>query len=170
MQHIQQAEPEALSPEELNERIAILRKFRALLEQQRTKFREYLNVLELQEGKIAEEDAEALLAHSELENQIVAGIGSLQKVIGPMQKLYISSRASTYNPADAMPIEKLQDDLAHLRTQVLAQNEKNRLLLKNHLCEIKQQIQTVSARNPYRARQSVYADSIATGSLVQLEA
>ena len=33
-----------ISQEELNERVAILRKFRSLLEQQREKFREYLKV------------------------------------------------------------------------------------------------------------------------------
>ena len=55
-----------LSQEELNERIQILKKFRQLLEQQRTKFQEYLKVLEAQESKINEENAEALLAHSEL--------------------------------------------------------------------------------------------------------
>ena len=40
---------ENLSKEELDERVAILKRFRALLEQQRTKFREYLKVLESQE-------------------------------------------------------------------------------------------------------------------------
>ena len=53
-----------LSQEELNERIQILKKFRQLLEQQRTKFQEYLKVLEAQESKINEENAEALLAHA----------------------------------------------------------------------------------------------------------
>ena len=88
---------ETISQEELDERMAILRRFRALLEQQRTKFREYLKVLEMQESKIAMQDTESIKAHSDLENQIVEGIGSLQKVIGPMQKLYLSARKSTYN-------------------------------------------------------------------------
>ena len=37
---------EQLTQEELNERVEILKKLRALLEMQRNKFREYLKVLE----------------------------------------------------------------------------------------------------------------------------
>ena len=83
-----------ISKEELDERVAILKKFRMLLEQQRKKFQEYLKVLESQENKIAEEDSDSLIAHSELEAQIVQGIGSLQKVIVPMQELYNKSGAA----------------------------------------------------------------------------
>ena len=158
---------EIISQKELDERMAILRRFRSLLEQQRTKFREYLKVLEMQESKIASQDVESIRAHSELETQIVEGIGSLQKVIGPMQKLYLSARKSTYNPADIVPIEKLQDDLTHLQTQVLAQNERNRQLLRSGMTELREQI--VSIKNPYRARQSVYAEPEA-GNLIQIEA
>ena len=43
---------EEISQAELDERVAILRKFRALLEQQRKKFQEYLAVLEKQEHSI----------------------------------------------------------------------------------------------------------------------
>ena len=104
-----------LTQAELDERILILKRFRSLLEQQRTKFQEYLKVLEAQESKISEEDAEALLAHSELETEIVANIGSLQKVIVPMQDLYNRSRAATYNPADAVPITRIQSDIEKLQ-------------------------------------------------------
>ena len=159
---------ENLTQAELDERIAILHRFRTLLEQQRTKFREYLKVLEMQESKISEEDAEALLVHSELENQIVEHLGSLQKVIVPMQQLYIQNRASTYNPADIIPIEKIQNDLANLQTQVLAQNQKNQLLLKNHISDIRQKM--LSIQNPYRTRSSIYAEKGKTGVMIQIDA
>ncbi|MBQ2600944.1 MAG: flagellar biosynthesis protein FlgN [Treponema sp.] len=160
---------EILSQEELAERVAIIKRFKALLENQRSKFQEYLNVLEMQENQIASQNAEALMAHSELENQIVEGIGSLQKVIVPMKKLYlgIKSSASTYNPADIIPIEKLQDDLSNLQTQVIAQNERNRRLIKLQMGEIREQM--VAIKNPYRSRQSVYAD-VESGNLVQVDA
>ena len=160
---------EILSHEELAERVAIIKRFKALLENQRSKFQEYLNVLEMQENQIASQNAEALMAHSELENQIVEGIGSLQKVIVPMKKLYlgIKSSASTYNPADIIPIEKLQDDLSNLQTQVIAQNERNRRLIKLQMGEIREQM--VAIKNPYRSRQSVYAD-VESGNLVQVDA
>ena len=98
---------EILSQEELAERVAIVKRFRALLEKQRSRFQEYLRILEMQEDEIGGQNADALLAHSELENQIVEGIDSLQKVIVPMRKLYldVKSSASTYSPADIVPIE-----------------------------------------------------------------
>ncbi len=156
-----------LSQEELNERIQILKKFRQLLEQQRTKFQEYLKVLEAQESKINEENAEALLAHSELEAQIVKGIGSLQKVIVPIQDLVTRTHAATYNPADAKPIEDIKAELAKLQGQVLKQNEKNRNLLKFHMAQVKEQIQEF--KNPYRSLNSVYFTTMTTGSRIQVE-
>lgn len=156
-----------LSQEELNERIQILKKFRQLLEQQRTKFQEYLKVLEAQESKINEENAEALLAHSELEAQIVKGIGSLQKVIVPMQDLVTRTHAATYNPADAKPVEDIKAELAKLQGQVLKQNEKNRNLLKFHMAQVKEQIQEF--KNPYRSLNSVYFTTMTTGSRIQVE-
>ena len=159
---------EKLTQEELDERVAILKRFRMLLEQQRTKFQEYLAVLELQESKISAEDADALIAHSELEAQIVAGIGSLQKVIVPMQKLYQSTKAATYNPQEAVPVNELQNDLEKLQTQVLQQNEKNRALLRTHISDIKKQI--VEFKNPYRNRKSIYAERGVSGSIVHIDA
>lgn len=157
-----------LSKAELDERILILKRFRSLLEQQRKKFQDYLKVLEAQESKITEEDAEALLEHSQLETEIVANIGSLQKVIIPMQALYNKSNAASYNPAEAVPISRIQDDLAKLQTQVLAQNEKNRGLLKVHMTSLRKQISDF--KNPYRTVTSVYAQKSTTaGSRIQVE-
>jgi len=159
---------EKLTQAELDERIAILKRFRSLLEKQRAKFQEYLEVLELQESKISMEDADAIIAHSELENQIVAGIGSLQKVIVPMQELYLSSKAASFSPQDAVPIERLQQDLSKLQGQVLAQNEKNRTLLKSHITELRSQM--VQIKNPYKNRQSVYSESKQTSTMVMIDA
>ena len=77
-----------LTQAEIDERAAILRRFRSLLEQQRDKFREYLLVLESQSKVIQEENTESLLAHTELEQQIASHIISLQKVIKPMELMY----------------------------------------------------------------------------------
>ncbi len=160
-----------ISEEELAERIAILKRFRELLEQQRKKFQEYLNMLELQENKITEEDTASIVAHSNLEEQIVSGINSLQKVIVPMQRLYESVNARTgdaYKTADSEPIVKLQGELSNLRTQVLAQNEKNQQLLKKRMVELRKEI--LSIKNPYKSNQSVYAEQAKTGSLVHIDA
>ena len=159
---------EELTQEELDERIAILKRFRSLLEMQRAKFNEYLKVLELQEQSISLEDAEAIFAHSELENQIVSNIASLQKVIVPMEKLYRTSNAATYNPLESKPVSTIQQELESLKLQVQNQNQKNQDLLRMHMTELRQQLG--SLRNPYKYNRSVYAESVVAGSLMNIEA
>jgi len=50
----------------------------------------------------------------------------------------------------------------------LAQNKKNRDLLRSHIDSIRTQI--ASFRNPYKNRRSIYAEKSATASLVMVEA
>lgn len=156
-----------LTDEELNERVAILRRFRTLLEQQRSKFQEYLNVLEKQEGAISKEDTNAIISHAELEQQVVAGIKNLQKVIVPMSEIYKSSAQNVTSENDKS-VESIQNELEKLQDKVLAQNQKNRELLKKHLVQIRSQIENF--KNPYRKNRSIYASAQnAHGSLVAVE-
>lgn len=158
-----------LSKDELNERVAILKRFRALLVQQRNKFQEYLNVLESQEGKIELADGDSILAHTELENQIVKNLASLQKVIVPMQGMY-NAIMPGLPVADNATVEQLQLDLANLQKQVLAQNERNRNLLQAQMGKIKNQLGGMNLMNPYRGRSSVYAEKTAVGSVIEFNA
>ncbi len=158
-----------LSKDELNERVAILKRFRALLVQQRNKFQEYLNVLESQEGKIELADGDSILAHTELENQIVKNLASLQKVIVPMQGMYNAIMPGV-PVADNATVEQLQLDLANLQKQVLAQNERNRNLLQAQMGKIKNQLGGMNLMNPYRGRSSVYAEKTAVGSVIEFNA
>ena len=158
-----------LSKEELDERIAILKRFRKLLEQQRNKFQEYLMVLESQEGKITEENADSIMAHTELENQIVKNLASLQNVIVPMQGMY-NAIVPGVPVADNAKVEQLQLDLANLQKQVLAQNERNRRLLQSQMSKIKNQLGNMNLMNPYRGRSSVYAEKTAVGSVIEFNA
>lgn len=155
---------EEISAQELEERVALLKKFRSLLQQQRDKFREYLNVLEKQENSITTENADALLAHTELEQQVVSNIMNLQKVIVPMADLYRERGGDQGEES----ITSLQSDLSNLQNQVLAQNKKNRDLLRSHIASIRTQI--ASFRNPYKNHRSIYAEKNATGSMVVVEA
>ena len=157
-----------LSKEELDERIAILKRFRKLLEQQRNKFQEYLMVLESQEGKITEENADSIMAHTELENQIVKNLASLQKVIVPMQGMY-NAIVPGVPVADNAKVEQLQLDLANLQKQVLAQNERNRNLLQSQMNKVKTQLGGMNLMNPYRGRSSIYAEKAAVGSMLSIE-
>ena len=158
---------EEITQEELNERVEILKKLRALLEMQRNKFREYLKVLEQQEHSIETENSEALIMHTELEQEVVKGIANLQKVIIPMSELYKSSSASDGNISDSA-VNELQKDLSTLQNKVLAQNEKNRELLRTHMTQIKTQIEQF--KNPYRNVKSVYAQKVTAGNFVEVEA
>ena len=158
---------EEITQEELNERVEILKKLRALLEMQRNKFREYLKVLEQQEHSIETENSEALIMHTELEQEVVKGIANLQKVIIPMSELYKSSSSNDGNISDSA-VNELQKDLSNLQNKVLAQNEKNRELLRTHMTQIKTQIEQF--KNPYRNVKSVYAQKVTAGNFVEVEA
>lgn len=160
-----------LTQAQIDERVAILKRFRSLLEQQRNKFREYLKVLECQQDKIELEDSDALAAHTELEQQIVANISNLQKVIEPMQSMYNAAvLASDGNADDKAGVQKMQSDLADLQKKVLAQNEKNRNLLKIHIEQIKKQLVSVRQANPYNGRRSIYAECQDVVSTIAIEA
>lgn len=153
-----------ISQEELNERIALLKKFRSLLLQQREKFQQYLTVLEKQETSIESENSEKLLAHTELEQQVVSNIMNLQKVIVPMSELY-KERGAHLEEESVVAIQK---DLNDLQQKVLEQNAKNRELLKAHIVQIRSQIS--SLKNPYKNNRSIYAEKATVGNLVAVEA
>lgn len=159
---------EEISQEELNERVALLKHFKKLLEQQRAKFQEYLNVLEKQQDSISAENTDALVAHTEIEQQVVKSISNLQKVIVPMQKMY---SLSSGNSAEDKDIENMQNELNSLQTKVLAQNEKNRELLKSHIIELRSRISSMQNTNPYRNAASVYAASAKnSGRMIEVQA
>lgn len=157
-----------ITQEELNERVALLRRFRSLLEEQRGKFREYLTVLEKQQDSITSENPENLLAHTELEQQVVKSIANLQKVIVPMSKMY-SAVGNKAPAAEDAEITKIQNDLSDLQDKVLKQNAINRDLLRVHIEQLRSQI--ANFKNPYKNNRSVYANvhAQAVATMVQVE-
>ena len=143
-----------LSEEELNERVALLKRFKELLEKQRQKFKDYLNVLEKQQTVIQNQDTEALLVHTEIEQQIVANIQNLQKVIEPIEQMYIASSLDSEKNNLDMEIPTLKTDLAKLQKDVLNQNNKNRELLKTQMAQLREKIDGI--KNPYKYNKSIY--------------
>ena len=141
-----------ITQEELDKRVDLLHRFKDLLKQQRTKFQEYLTVLEKQQDSISAEDPEHLLAHTELEQQVVKNLANLQKVIVPMKKMYANSKDTT-GKEDA-EITKIQSELTDLQTKVLKQNEINRDLLRVHIEQLKTRMNNF--KNPYKNVTSVY--------------
>jgi transcription termination factor NusB len=158
--------PQTLTQGQINERVAVLRRFRELLEAQRNKFGEYLHVLEQHSATIEAENPEAILAHTELEQNIVSSIVTLQKVIKPIETMYHEIKAAS--PEADIEIPALQADLEQLQKQVLERNEQNRALLKSHLNHIRTRLSEI--QNPYRNLKSVYAspqEQVAT--LIQVD-
>ena len=151
-----------LTQGEVDERVAILKRFRELLTEQRNKFREYLTVLEKQAQMISTENIDAMVHHTEIEQSIISEIYTIQKVIDPLEVLYRDAHPGI---SDA-EIPKLKTDLEHLRKEVIEQNGKNRELLKSHMTVLRQQV--LSLRNPYAKRSSVYASDSQTASCIDI--
>ncbi|MDR0877678.1 MAG: flagellar biosynthesis protein FlgN [Treponema sp.] len=165
----------AISLEEFNQRVAILKRFRALLTEQRDRFRSYLEVLDKQKDVIETGSAEDLLSHVELEEKIVADIFSIQKVIDPLEEMY---RAVTdklepagfsisENPRDDVP--SLKSALEGLKTEAAARSTRNRELLSRRMGEIRSEI-TALRNNPYAgsARRSGFSEAW-TASLIDIK-
>ena len=159
-----------LTQEQLDERIAVLKRLRSLLEQQRAKFAEYLNVLEKQQDKIELDDGDALMAHAELEQQIVASISNLQKVIEPVKAMYNSNNGQGFAEQDKAGVKDIQNELDALQKKVLLQNEHNRALLRVHLDKIRRQLTEVQKANPYNGRRSIYAERYPVATTIAIEA
>ena len=151
-----------ISQEELEERVRLLHRFKDLLQQQRAKFQEYLNVLEKQQDSITEENADNLMAHAELGKQVVQNLVNLQKVIVPMKKM-----CPVTNDAE---LNKIQDELVDLQEKVSKQNEINRDLIRVHMESLISRINNF--KNPYKNNRSVFASSQSNkvASLVSVEA
>jgi hypothetical protein len=153
-----------ISEEELAQRVAIVRRFRELLIQQRERFHNYLAVLEKQQDVIKTGSAEELLAQVELEEQIVADIFSIQKVIDPLEEMYRT--AVPFSPADDVPALKVA--LENLKTRAISQFEYNKDLLSSRMAELRTEIKELK-NNPFvGASRSLYQNSV-TASLVDIE-
>lgn len=127
-----------MTAELIEERVALLRKFRETLLVQREKFRQYLTVLDKEEASIIENDPDTLTNQVELENQIVREILAVQKVVEPMEELYKAHGEKLGH--DDQEILELQNSLDHIKEEVLKRNQRNRDLLKGHMNMLRQRI------------------------------
>uniref|UniRef100_A0A7C3E6Y0 Flagellar biosynthesis protein FlgN n=1 Tax=Gracilinema caldarium TaxID=215591 RepID=A0A7C3E6Y0_9SPIR len=143
----------ALSEEELAHRVAILKRFRELLQEQRNRFQEYLIVLDKQKDVIEKGDTDALISHVELEEKIVSDIFAIQKVIDPLEDLY---RASY--PERETEVPKLKAALEELKNEAVQRSQRNRDLLSKRMDQLRSEIKTLR-NNPFAARRSVYDNS-----------
>ena len=141
---------------ELAQRVAVLRRFKILLTQQRDRFRSYMDLLEKQQSVIESGSAEDLLTYVEIEEKIVADIFSIQKVIDPLEEMYYSviskqdGRTSVRidNPEE---VSGLKASLEKLKSEAVIRSTKNKELLSKRMLELRQEIKTLR-NNPYAAK------------------
>jgi len=150
--------------EELAQRVSILRRFRELLIQQRERFHNYLAALEKQQKVIESGSIEELLSHVELEEQIIADIFSIQKVIDPLEDMYQS--ALPHSSSD--DISALKVTLENLKSQAAVRSAHNRDLLSTRMAEIRTEIAELR-NNPFiNNARSAYQNSM-SASLVDIK-
>ena len=146
----------AISPAELKQRVAVIKRFKELLKAQRDRFRAYLDTLDRQKDVIEQGNADDLLRHVELEEKIVADIFSMQKVIDPLEKMYQSTKLETpqtaasagETPSDKEELSSLKEALDGLKAQAIVSSERNRELLTKRMEELRSEIKGMRS-NPY---------------------
>jgi hypothetical protein len=163
---------------ELAQRVAILKRFKILLTQQRDRFRSYLHLLDKQQSIIESGSAEDLLTYVEIEEKIVADIFSIQKVIDPLEEMYYSVTAgadsgiavhgdnSDIRSTDEVPT--LKASLERLKSEAVIRSTKNKELLSKRMLELRTEIKTLR-NNPYaKAGRRSYSETT-SASLVDLQ-
>ncbi|WP_461245766.1 flagellar biosynthesis protein FlgN [Treponema sp. R6D11] len=153
---------------ELAQRVAILKRFKILLSQQRERFKSYLDLLDKQQNVIESGSAEDLLTYVEIEEKIVADIFSIQKVIDPLEEMYNSvvSEQSQSNLAIKLEnsdgqeeVPSLKSSLEKLKSEAVIRSTKNKELLSKRMLELRQEIKTLR-NNPYAASgRTAYSNS-----------
>jgi hypothetical protein len=166
--------------EEVVRRVAILKRFRELLQAQRERFRNYLEVLDKQKDVIERGSPDDILSHVELEEKIVADIFSIQKVIDPLEDMYrvaypervglgagrdkaldgteAGGKAQGPGEEPAFEVQNLKNALEDLKNEAIFRSERNRALLANRMSEIHSEIKSLK-QNPYTEKRSVYGES-----------
>jgi len=149
-----------ISATELNQRVAVLKRFKELLKAQRDRFQAYLTALDKQKDVIQSGTTDDLIRHVELEEKIVADIFSIQKVIDPLEKMYQAvtvnkpangSQEPTIKEAGEEEVISLKEALDSLKVEAVMRSERNRELLAKRMAELRSEINSMKI-NSYARR------------------
>jgi len=162
---------------ELAQRVAVLKRFKTLLSQQRDRFHNYLDLLDKQQNVIESGSAEDLLSYVEIEEKIVADIFSIQKVIDPLEEMYYSvvsgqkpqkiPAVSSSENLNQEEVPGLKASLEKLKSEAVIRSTKNKELLSKRMLELRSEIKSLR-NNPYSASRRVLDNSNAA-SLVDIK-
>ncbi|MFW5688671.1 MAG: hypothetical protein ACOC1U_03785 [Spirochaetota bacterium] len=145
-----------ITPDEFNERVAILRRFKRALTRQRDRFRAHLERLEQREVIASPasdtEFHEELQFFSEMERSIVHEIASFERTIEPLETLY---RAHDRDGAGDIPA--LRAALDRTRDEVLRRTSENQKLMRREIDALREQIAADSAASRSPVRRPVHA-------------
>ena len=149
-----------IAPQFTAQNAAILSRIKDLLNQQRQLLRDYLTALEKQQTAIESGGGEEILAYIEIEERIIAGIFSIQKVIDPLE----SAVGQVIDDISA-----LKSELEVLKNRAMGQSEHNKRLLSARMEDIGAEIGALR-NNPLAiaARRSLY-HSAGAASLIDIE-
>ena len=153
---------------ELAQRVAILKRFKTLLTQQRDRFHNYLDLLDKQQGVIESGSAEDLLNYVEIEEKIVSDIFSIQKVIDPLEEMYYSVVEHGHSAINHEEVPSLKASLENLKSEAVIRSTKNKELLSKRMLELRQEIKTLR-NNPYAAGGRNAYSSTNTASLIDIK-
>lgn len=132
----------------VDDRVAVLLRFRETLKAQREKFSRYLKLLDRQEKAIRTGDVDAIVQQAELETILLREIEAVQKVLTPLEAVYVRSY-----PRDEEQIPPLRRAVLELRSAVLQHNRRNRELLREKLDLVRTEIELLrvpgAPRSPY---------------------
>jgi hypothetical protein len=158
---------------ELAQRVAILKRFKTLLTQQRDRFKNYLDMLDKQQNVIEGGSADELLAYVEAEEKIVADIFSIQKVIDPLEEMYYSIVGKTPDKtiakaegADEVPT--LKASLEKLQGEAVIRSAQNKELLSKRMVELRSEIKALR-NNPYAVKTRSPYGGTNTASLIDIK-
>jgi hypothetical protein len=152
-------------------RVAVLKRYRGLLSEQRDRFQSYVTVLEKQTAAIesaaggsdAAVSAQSLIAHVDIEERLVADILAVQKTIAPMRIMY----RAAYPDREEPEISALSRSIGSLKAEAQKNLEKNRLLLQTKMLTLRKELKTLQA-NPFLKWRSVYAQG-RTPTLIDIQ-
>jgi len=138
--------------------------FRELLVQQRERFNRYLVTLEKQQSVIETGSSGELADYIEQEEQIIADIFSIQKVIDPLEDMY--NAAVPASAADDVPA--LKTALKELKDQVAVRSAQNRELLSLRMDVIRSEILELR-NNPFANKARSAYSHTGTASVIDIE-
>ncbi|MDR2966154.1 MAG: flagellar biosynthesis protein FlgN [Treponema sp.] len=157
-----------ISSTELAQRVAVLKRFKILLGQQRDRFKNYLVLLDKQQSVIESGSAEDLLSYVEIEEKIVSDIFSIQKVIDPLEEMYYSVvSGKSENTADG-EVPDLKASLEKLKSEAVIRSTKNKELLSKRMIELRSEIKALRD-NPYAAKTRGFTGNTNSGGLIDIK-